>query len=102
MNTLLSPTATHLADASRDSGTPEWLATVGLVLLVILGIGLVVGYLVLFIGSLISVLSSRTLTGGGKLLWVVAIFVFQLLGPLAWFLWGRNAQLSRPPHDSAR
>jgi hypothetical protein len=71
------------------------------VVLLILAAALVVAYLALFIGALVSILRSPVLTGGGKVLWVVVIFVFQLLGPLAWFLWGRHAQLSRPPYSVA-
>lgn len=71
------------------------------VIFVILGIALVVAYLMLFIGALVGILRSPTLTAGGKLLWVVVIFVFQLLGPLVWFIWGRHAQLSRSPYGTA-
>lgn len=72
------------------------------VIFVVLGIGLVVGYLTLFIGALVGIMRSPTLTTGGKVLWVVIIFVFQLLGPVVWFLWGRNAQLSRTPYTTMR
>jgi hypothetical protein len=51
--------------------------------------------LVLFLCALVSILSRRRLTGGGKFLWVVVTFGFPFLGPLGWFLFGRNAQLVR-------
>jgi hypothetical protein len=53
------------------------------------------GQLVLFLCALVSILSKRRLTGGGKFLWVVVTFGFPFLGPLGWFLFGRNAQLVR-------
>lgn len=96
-----SATLTVLADAAGTSGTggadsSDGPAVLGFILLLLIAL-VVVAYLALFLGSLVSVLRSRNLTAGGKLLWVIAIFVFQLLGPLVWFLWGRGAQLSRYP-----
>ncbi|MGZ0069411.1 PLDc N-terminal domain-containing protein [Microbacterium sp. Yaish 1] len=48
---------------------------------------------ILFISSLISILASPRYTGGGKLLWIVGIFVFPIAGPLVWWLGARNAQI---------
>jgi hypothetical protein len=48
---------------------------------------------VLFISSLISILASPRYTGGGKLLWIIGIFVFPIAGPLVWWLGGRNARI---------
>jgi len=62
-----------------------------------IGIGLIVGLVVigvalfvLFIAALVSVLRSRVLTGGGKVLWILVVFAFPFLGPLGWFIWGRK------------
>ena len=49
--------------------------------------------LVLFIAAFISVLASKRYTGGGKFLWVVVVFALPLLGPIGWFVAGRNAQI---------
>lgn len=62
-------------------------------------IGLIVAWilagiqLVLFIAALISVLASKRYTGGGKFLWAVVVFALPLLGPIGWFVAGRNAQI---------
>lgn len=48
---------------------------------------------ILFISSLISILASPRYTGGGKLLWIIGIFVFPMIGPLVWWLGGRNARI---------
>ncbi|MGU3358122.1 PLDc N-terminal domain-containing protein [Microbacterium sp. M4A5_1d] len=48
---------------------------------------------ILFISSLISILASPRYTGGGKLLWIIGIFVFPMIGPLVWWLGGRKARI---------
>ncbi|MFK4115263.1 PLDc N-terminal domain-containing protein [Microbacterium sp. NPDC006705] len=48
---------------------------------------------ILFISSLISILAAPRYTGGGKLLWIIGIFVFPIAGPLVWWLGGRNARI---------
>lgn len=48
---------------------------------------------ILFVSSLISILASSRYTGGGKLLWIIGIFVFPIAGPLVWWLGGRNARI---------
>ena len=55
----------------------------------------VIAWLALFIAALISIVISPNLTGGGKILWLIVVFVFPFLGTLVWFVWGRNAQLNR-------
>jgi Phospholipase_D-nuclease N-terminal len=58
-----------------------------------LGIAVVVGLalLALFVAALLSVLRSTRLTGTGRIVWIIAVLVFPLLGPLAWFLVGRRS-----------
>lgn len=59
-------------------------------------IGIIVLALVaLFIAALVSILRTHRLSGGGKLLWVVIVFVFPLLGSIAWFAFGRRMNLDR-------
>jgi hypothetical protein len=48
---------------------------------------------VLFIAALITILGSKRYTGGGKFLWLIVVFFAPLLGPIGWFLAGRNAQI---------
>ncbi|WP_313095371.1 PLD nuclease N-terminal domain-containing protein [Corynebacterium variabile] len=94
MNSLTSTAfLAQAADTTSDSDTSGWFF-VGMVFLALVALACVV----LFIAALVSILSSRSLTVGGKLLWCIAVFVFQFFGPLVWFLWGRNAQLSRQPY----
>jgi hypothetical protein len=45
----------------------------------------------LFVAALLSVLRSPRLTGAGRAAWAIAVLVFPLLGPLAWFLAGRRS-----------
>ncbi|VVJ22407.1 Uncharacterised protein [Amycolatopsis camponoti] len=49
----------------------------------------VLAFLGLFLGALISILGSR-LTGGMKLVWVVFAFCAPFLGSLLWFVFGRR------------
>ncbi|GAA2818975.1 PLD nuclease N-terminal domain-containing protein [Saccharopolyspora taberi] len=64
------------------------LGLAGLIALVLLA------YAVLFIGALISILTSSH-SGGMKLAWVVFAFVAPFLGSLLWFLVGRGDSLRR-------
>ncbi|WNV89039.1 PLD nuclease N-terminal domain-containing protein [Umezawaea sp. Da 62-37] len=57
-------------------------------------IAVALGFLVLFVAALVSVLRSR-LSGGMKLVWVVFAFCAPFLGSLLWFVVGRkNAERS--------
>ena len=90
-----STALTVLAQAADTTSSPDssgWWFVGGSFIAVV-----AVACVVLFIAALVSILSSRSLTGGGKLLWIIAVFVFQFFGPLVWFLWGRDARLSRQP-----
>jgi RsiW-degrading membrane proteinase PrsW (M82 family) len=53
--------------------------------------------IVLWVAAIVSVLRSNRLTGGGKTLWIVVILAFPFLGSLAWFIFGRDAQLVKSP-----
>lgn len=63
------------------------LATGYLILLIVIGVAL----LALFIGAVVSILSSPALSGSTKFLWIVVCLILQFFGPVAWFLWGRKA-----------
>jgi len=54
----------------------------------------VLALLVLFVAAIVSILRSPLLSGDGRALWIVIVVVFQFVGPLAWFLFGRNLRLS--------
>lgn len=69
-------------DAARSAGS-----VVGAVLALIVVAGLVA----LFVAAVVSVLRSPRLTGTGRILWIIAVLIFPLLGPLAWFLVGRRS-----------
>jgi hypothetical protein len=64
-------------------------AIVGVIVWVILGIV----QIVLFIAALISILSSKRYTGGGKFLWLVVVFFAPFFGAIGWFAGGRKAQI---------
>lgn len=49
----------------------------------------------LFLAAVWSMMSSRRLSGSGRLLWVLVLLAFPFLGALAWFAWGRTANLDR-------
>lgn len=70
-----------LADA-ESIFTGVWLAVV-----VVVGLAL----LALFIAGVVSVLRSPRLTTTGRALWILGMLVFPLLGPLAWFVFGRRS-----------
>jgi hypothetical protein len=67
---------------AQDVAVGGWLVVV---------IAAIVAQIVLFIAGVISAIRSPRLTTVGRLVWIVAMFVFPLLGPLAWFLVGRRA-----------
>lgn len=77
-----------LATAQKDMSV--W----GLMLIVLIGL-VALGLVVLFIAALVSVLRSPRLASGGKAVWVLLVFVFPLLGPLVWFIWGRHSSFDR-------
>ncbi len=63
-------------------------------LLGVLGGLLTIALLTLVIAALASVLSARTLTRGGKLLWSLTVLQLPVLGAVAWFVIGRQGPLN--------
>jgi hypothetical protein len=55
---------------------------------------LTIALLTLVIAALASVLSTRALTRGGKLLWALAVLQLPVLGAVAWFVIGRQGPLN--------
>ncbi|MCF6769551.1 PLD nuclease N-terminal domain-containing protein [Corynebacterium sp. MC-04] len=37
-------------------------------------------------------MSSSRYTVFGKIIWIVVTFCFPILGPIVWFIWGRNVE----------
>lgn len=70
--------------AANDNGG-SMVTLIGLVLLIAIP-------LVIFICALISIVSSSRYTLFGKIIWIVVTFTFPILGPIVWFIWGRNAE----------
>ena len=64
----------------------------GSVVLLIGVIALIAIPIVIFIGALVSIVSSIRYTVFGKIIWIVVTFCFPILGPIVWFIWGRNAE----------
>lgn len=66
-------------------------ATAGSVAWLVVVLCVVVALLAVFVAALVSVLRAPGLGGAARAVWVVAVLVFPLLGPLAWFFAGRRA-----------
>ncbi|AGP31966.1 PLDc N-terminal domain-containing protein [Corynebacterium terpenotabidum] len=82
---------TLAAVTAEDGGTTSrW----GIVLTLFLTV-LALALLAFIIAALVSIIKAGSLTAAGKILWVVVVFAFPLLGSLVWFIWGRSAQLQR-------
>ncbi|MSS44498.1 hypothetical protein FYJ43_00125 [Cutibacterium sp. WCA-380-WT-3A] len=61
--------------------------------LILFALGTVISGIV-FVMSLLSILRADHLTGTGKTIWIVICFCFPVVGPVVWFIAGRNAALS--------
>ncbi|MEJ4112689.1 PLDc N-terminal domain-containing protein [Corynebacterium kroppenstedtii] len=81
MNYALSPLI--LAGSDSDAFGPAM--AVGLVALIAIP-------LVIFVAAFVSIVASKRYTAFGKIVWIVVTFTFPLLGPIVWFLWGKNAE----------
>lgn len=51
-----------------------------------------IGYLVLVIAAIISIINSTNYTSGLKALWVLAVLAFPFLGSVIWFAVGRHSR----------
>ncbi|QMV86321.1 PLDc_N domain-containing protein [Corynebacterium hindlerae] len=54
---------------------------------------LVIAQIVLFVVALLSIVRSENYASGGKALWALACFAFPLLGPILWFVAGKNSKM---------
>lgn len=81
---------TQLADATS---APEF-GWVAVLFGVIMGL-LALAVLILVIAAIISALINPDTTAGGKLLWVILILWFPIVGAVAWFVVGRKRHLNR-------
>ncbi|WP_244660285.1 PLDc N-terminal domain-containing protein [Corynebacterium belfantii] len=61
--------------------------------LFVVGIVLIAA-LAFFIIVITQVLACERLTKVGKLLWALVMLSFPFLGPLMWYLWGKDATLN--------
>ena len=57
----------------------------------LIGAAIGIGLIVLFLAAVVSIVNSRSYSAGLKVLWILAVLAFPLLGPLAWFLIGKNS-----------
>ena len=53
----------------------------------------------LWIWALVDLVRRDRFRGGSKLLWVLIIILFGVVGPIVYLAWGRNAE---PPQDPGR
>lgn len=79
---------------SPAQGVDEGLAFFSGLFAVLAGIALL-ALIVLVVWALVSILSSRDLTGGGKLLWAIGVLWVPLFGAVAWFVVGRKGNINR-------
>lgn len=61
-------------------------ATAGVIVAVVAAIA----QIVLFVAGVVSVIRSPGLGGTGRLLWILGMLIFPLLGPIVWFAYGRH------------
>ncbi|WP_086821006.1 PLD nuclease N-terminal domain-containing protein [Allokutzneria sp. NRRL B-24872] len=59
---------------------------------VVLAIG--VAALVIYIAALVGIVRSENYAPGGKAIWALAVLAFPFLGPLFWFVWGKNSRFT--------
>ena len=82
--------ADALVAASADtSGFTTLVGGFGLVAIALL----VIAQIVLFVAALFSIVRSENYGSGGKALWALACFAFPLLGPILWFVVGKNSTM---------
>jgi Phospholipase_D-nuclease N-terminal len=53
----------------------------------------------LWIWALVDLVRRDRVRGGSKLLWAVVILLLEVVGPIVYLAWGRNAE---PPQDPGR
>ncbi|WP_017609370.1 PLD nuclease N-terminal domain-containing protein [Nocardiopsis xinjiangensis] len=81
---------TQLAEAAGEHEL-GWAAVLFGVVMGLLGLAV----LILVIAAIISTLINPDTTAGGKLLWVILILWFPIVGAVAWFVVGRKRHLNR-------
>ncbi|WP_378737161.1 PLD nuclease N-terminal domain-containing protein [Nocardia brasiliensis] len=91
-------TTIALASAPALASTVE---TAGSIALGVLAIAVVLGGLVLFIAGVVSALRSSNYAAAGKAIWVLLMLAFPFLGPLVWFIWGRNSTIQPVVHSNS-
>ncbi|OFT88871.1 PLD nuclease N-terminal domain-containing protein [Corynebacterium sp. HMSC28B08] len=75
-----------LIHAAEDT-TIQWASGGFLILLAVLALA----WLVLFIAAMFSILRSANYGAGGKAIWILISLGLPLLGPIAWFMFGRDS-----------
>ena len=73
--------------------------TLGQWLLIIIGGSILSG--VLFLVALVAIIGSRRFTGGAKLLWILGVLPWPVVGPLVYLLVGRSMKFIKPEVSAA-
>ena len=73
----------------QASQTVEFVGLTGIAGIIIVGVAL----LALFIAALVSIVQSENYANGGKALWALACFAFPFIGPVLWFLVGKDSRM---------
>lgn len=83
-------TTMTLASAATLASTGE---TAGSIAFAIAAIAVMLAGVILFIAGVVSVFRSGNYQSGGKAVWVLLMLAFPFLGPVVWFIWGRNSTI---------
>lgn len=77
--------------ADRAETAVSWLGGATGVVLLFIALALVA----LVLAAILSALADRNTSGGGKLLWILLVLWFPLIGAIAWFVVGKKGHLNR-------
>ncbi|MFC9432312.1 PLD nuclease N-terminal domain-containing protein [Nocardia sp. NPDC057030] len=83
-------TTIALASAPVLASTAE---TAGSIAFGVLAVAVAIGAIALFIAGVVSALRSSNYAAAGKAIWVLLMLAFPFLGPVVWFVWGRNSTI---------
>ncbi|MFB8280898.1 PLD nuclease N-terminal domain-containing protein [Nocardia colli] len=83
-------TTIALASAPALASTAE---TAGSIAFGVFAVAVAIGAIALFIAGVVSALRSSNYAAAGKAIWVLLMLAFPFLGPVVWFIWGRNSTI---------
>ncbi|MFI6997682.1 PLD nuclease N-terminal domain-containing protein [Nocardia sp. NPDC050175] len=84
MTTIALASAPALASAAETAGS---------IAFGVFAFAIAIGAIALFIAGVVSALRSSNYAAAGKAIWVLLMLAFPFLGPVVWFIWGRNSTI---------